>query len=70
VGAFKGRVAKHVNAALQRSGPLWQHGFHDHAVRREEDVEQITRYVIENPVRAGLVRTIAEYPYWNTDWWR
>ena len=65
----KGRIARAVNEVLGRTGPLWQHGYHDHALRREEAVEPIARYVIENPVRAGIVARVGDYPYWNTDWW-
>jgi putative transposase len=37
-------------------------------MRREEHLESMARYVIENPVRAGLVSRIADYPFWNADW--
>jgi putative transposase len=65
---YKGRVAATVNRQLARSGPLWQDGFHDHALRREEDLRQIAWYIVENPLRAGLTSTLGNYPYWNLDW--
>ena len=65
---FKGRVASSVNRLRRGSGSLWQHGFHDHALRREEDLKGIARYIVLNPVRAGLVCRAADYPYWNADW--
>jgi len=34
------------------AGKVWQRGFHDRAVRRDEDVRVMARYVIANPVRA------------------
>jgi REP element-mobilizing transposase RayT len=36
------------------SGGLWQQSFYDHVLRREEDVPSVARYIIENPMRAGL----------------
>jgi REP element-mobilizing transposase RayT len=47
---------------------LWQKGFHDHAVRREEDLIEIARYIVANPVRAGLVRSVRNYSYWDVKW--
>ena len=47
---------------------IWQPGFHDHAVRREEDIVKLARYVVANPLRAGLVRKLRDYPYWDAVW--
>ena len=43
--------------------PLWQEGFYDHVLRDEEDSFRIAAYIVANPVRAGFVRSITEYPY-------
>jgi REP element-mobilizing transposase RayT len=48
--------------------PLWQRGFHDHALRQEEDLLAAARYIVANPVRANLVQSVGEYPYWNAVW--
>jgi len=62
-------VSSHrVNRLLQRRGPLWQPGFHDHALRHEEDLLATARYVVGNPIRAGLVQSIGEYPHWDAVW--
>ena len=47
---------------------LWQRGFHDHAIRREEDLRAAARYLVANPLRAGLADKIENYPYWNAVW--
>lgn len=47
---------------------IWQAGFHDHAVRREEDLAGIARYIVANPLRAGLVDAIGDYPLWDALW--
>lgn len=66
--ATKSRCARDVNAYLQRCGGLWQRGFHDHAIRKEEDILQTTRYIIANPLRAGLVKRVHDYPLWDAIW--
>ena len=43
--------------------PLWQRGFVDHVLRDEEDSLGVARYIIENPVRAGLVANPVDYRY-------
>jgi putative transposase len=62
------RVKASVTRQLSLDVPIWQRGFHDHALRREENVANISDYIIHNPVRAGLVRDIGEYTHWYTDW--
>jgi len=42
---------------------LWQHGYYDHAVRNDESLERQARYIVENPLRAGLAEKLGEYPY-------
>ena len=60
---FKGRTARAIAC-----GGLWQRGFHDHAMRREEDLVAAARYVVANPLRAGLVRRLRNYPFWDSAW--
>jgi REP element-mobilizing transposase RayT len=57
-----------VNKALARSGSIWQRGYHDRAIRREEDLKAVARYIVLNPVRAGLVKRVGDYPLWNAIW--
>ena len=53
---------------LKRNGKIWQSGFHDHALRRNEDIRNAARYIISNPIRAGLAKTINEYSHWDAVW--
>lgn len=46
-----------------RPGIRWQKDFHDHLHRRAEDTDRHIRYVLENPVRAGLVDHWKAYPF-------
>ncbi len=66
---YKGGVARRIHAIRGiRAQRLWQAGYHDHAVRREEDMEQLVRYVIANPFRAGMVEQVEDYPHWHAAW--
>jgi putative transposase len=47
-------------------GRLWQPGYHDRIVRQDEDIARYADYIVENPVRAGLVARAADYPYAST----
>ncbi len=55
-------------SALRIGRPIWQSGFHDHAIRQEEDLPSVARYVVSNPVRAGLVARTGQYPHWDAIW--
>jgi len=65
---FKGRSARRVNEALKRQGPVWQKAYYDHAIRGYEDIREIARYMVANPLRSGLVEKIGEYPLWDAIW--
>ncbi len=59
-------VASVKSVSAHRLGyPIWQPGYYEHALRREEDVRALARYIIENPLRAGLVTRIGDYPHWD-----
>jgi REP element-mobilizing transposase RayT len=47
---------------------VWQSGFHDRALRSEDDLPGIARYIVANPLRAGLVKRIGDYPLWDAVW--
>lgn len=49
-------------------GGLWQANYHDHAMRRDEDLPSVARYIVANPLRAGLVTRIEDYPLWDAIW--
>jgi REP element-mobilizing transposase RayT len=44
--------------------PIWQRGFFDHLLRSEESYEEKRDYVLNNPVRAGLVEKSKDWNYW------
>jgi len=58
----------YIKQQLSLSENLWQSGFHDHALRKEEDIKSVARYVIANPLRAGLVDKVENYSLWDACW--
>jgi REP element-mobilizing transposase RayT len=62
VGAIKSVSAHRIGHSL------WQQGFHDHALRKEENILHVARYVVANPLRSGLVARLGDYPYWDAMW--
>ena len=65
---LKAATARAVNRHLGRTGAVWQQSFHDHLLRKEEDLKTVARYIVMNPLRAGLVRRVSEYPHWDAVW--
>ncbi len=71
-----GKLVKRVKSVLaqavnrERGGfdPVWAPAFHDRALREEDDIKTFARYVIANPVRAGLVSRAGDYPFWDAVW--
>ena len=55
-------------SAKQIGRRIWQDGFHDQAPRKEDDLRAMARYVVANPLRAGLVERIGDYPHWDAAW--
>ena len=68
VGRMKSRSTVVFNKNREGTGPLWQKGYHDRALRNEDSVLQAARYVVANPLRAGLVASLAQYPLWDEQW--
>ena len=49
--------------AKTHAKPFWQQSFFDHAARLEEDLLPIARYILDNPVAAGLASPDVEWPW-------
>lgn len=64
----KSRSAIRINKHSGLQGRVWQPGYHDHAMRGEEDLPEIARYVVANPLRSRLVEKIGDYPLWDAVW--
>ena len=62
IGALKQALAK-AGMLSRAKGQIWEEGFFDHVLRSNESYSQKWNHVRENPVRAGLVKSAADWPY-------
>jgi putative transposase len=62
IGAFKSFTTRQ-SWGLGYHGQLWHARYYDHIVRRSEDGGRIAQYILENPVRKGLVGEVEAYPW-------
>lgn len=65
------RVKSRSALACGRAGaprPVWARAFHDHAARKDDDLKGLARYIVANPVRAGIVAMVLDYPFWDAVW--
>ncbi|KRA51548.1 hypothetical protein ASD72_00140 [Pseudoxanthomonas sp. Root630] len=67
VGMAKGRSA-HAIRDVMAGKRVWADGFHDRALRRDDTTLAAARYIVANPMRAGLVARVGDYPYWDAEW--
>jgi len=66
IGYIKGTTSHQICKGLNRQGGIWQAGFHDHAIHNEENVIDAARYIVANPLRAGIVKSLKQYPHWDS----
>ncbi len=65
---LKSASGRHANQVRDNVGALWGSAYHDRVLRREDDAYKTACYVINNPLRAGLVSGLGDYPFWNAAW--
>ena len=68
VCVVKSHSARHINAKNAGKKAIWQRGFYDRAIRKEEDLLKIARYIVANPLRAGIADSIRRYSLWDAVW--
>jgi len=68
VSRVKSVSAHSINKYLGGNARVWQRSFYDHALRKEEDLIHVARYIVANPLRAGLVKSLSEYSFWDAVW--
>ena len=61
--AIKGASAHKINNTMARKGRLWQPESFDHVLRSSENLDAKIGYILENPVRSGLVNQWTDYPW-------
>ena len=53
--SIKGVSARYINLALNRSGRLWAKESYDMYIRNEKMLNNVIAYILNNPVKAGIV---------------
>lgn len=68
----RSNLKKFISLFKQKSGyqfkrnfheDLWHISYYDHVLRKEEDMEKVAHYILQNPVRKGMVSDFGEYPF-------
>ena len=62
VGYIKGGASYRVNKETDYNKPLWAKGYYDRYIRSPKHYDQALAYIINNPVKAGIVDDWREYP--------
>ncbi|MGL4233252.1 MAG: REP-associated tyrosine transposase [Casimicrobium sp.] len=69
IAQYKRGIASSVNEVRGTPGvSVWQAGFYDRALRKDDDLGAVAQYIVANPVNAKLVDDIGDYPWWNSLW--
>ena len=68
VSVVKSYTSRRLNKMVDGTGPVWQRGYYDHALRDERSLQDIARYIVANPIRAGLANRFGDYPLWDVKW--
>jgi REP element-mobilizing transposase RayT len=56
------QLSAHAYRSIRRQ-PLWQRGYHDRVLRPHTPLADVIRYIVQNPVRAGLVENADKYRF-------
>ncbi|MGQ9834322.1 MAG: transposase [Candidatus Villigracilaceae bacterium] len=60
---LKGRTGHLCQKILGQHGRFWSRESYDHVVRNEREFIRILEYIVNNPVKAGLVSDWQDWPY-------
>jgi REP element-mobilizing transposase RayT len=61
--SWKGYSAHKANQLLNRTGEFWQREYFDRIVKSERQLEFTLRYILNNPVKAGLCKQFFQWPW-------
>ena len=60
---IKGASASYANKALNRTGQFWEHESYGIYIRNEKMYKDVISYILENPVKARIVKDWNEHPF-------
>lgn len=66
--SLKRYTGRRANLILGREGQFWQDESYDHVVRNEKEYERIIWYILNNPVKAGLVDSWEKWAWSYCKW--
>jgi putative transposase len=61
--SLKSYTAHEANKILGRSGSFWETESYDHFIRDEQEYHRVVAYVLNNPVKAGLIEKWNEWQW-------
>jgi putative transposase len=66
--AFAGRAKQYSGFYFRRQAgkTLWQRYGYERVLRKDEDTVAVAKYIINNPLRAGIVKDVMQYPFWGS----
>jgi len=65
--AAKQQIAYHYRR--RHDVTVWQKGYYEHVLRDDEATLTVAKYILENPVRGGLVAEPRDYPFSGSSVW-
>ncbi|PKL94325.1 MAG: transposase [Gammaproteobacteria bacterium HGW-Gammaproteobacteria-8] len=68
VNSVKSFTSNRLRRLHSIQGSFWQDGFHDRAARRDDNIEAMCRYIVANPLRAGIAADLGDFPHWDSIW--
>ncbi|MBB2759625.1 UNVERIFIED_ORG: REP element-mobilizing transposase RayT [Xanthomonas campestris] len=68
VSCMKAASTRAVNQQRRMPDVVWARAYHDRGLRKDDDLRTVARYLIANPLRAGLVERVGDYPFWDAIW--
>jgi putative transposase len=60
---IKGGFSYRLKKEFGYQGEVWQRGFSEVRINNEQSFSRHREYIVQNPVKAGLVETAEQYPY-------
>jgi len=61
--SFSGVIGSWKHWLSRKHHITWQENFFDHRIRKEESFAEKADYILQNPVRAGLIAKAEDWPY-------
>ena len=61
--SIKRYSSRESNLIINRQGRFWHEENYDHIVRNQEELDKIINYIMQNPVKAGLVKNAEDWKW-------